>query len=210
MAKITLEVKNDSLNKILKQKEKELPNKIKEFKEKYVKTKVDKMGNEETITNPYAISTYFFKTINPVPNVIPEYTSDQLYKVWAIYIKIIEQINMEIDVFPPTLSHFAKFVGISLERLQELKNSDDEDINALVNKIYDEIFDSNVILSQTSNLLVKPTEYRMKIENEAIEKKRPNVNIEVKAKSIDLDKMTARLREITAITDKRLIETEEQ
>lgn len=147
-----------------------------------------------------AVATYFFSSINPMQNVEPIYTSEQLSKVWDLYEKIVAKVNLEIGTFNPTLSHFAKFAGITLEKMQELKMSPEESMSTLINKIYNEIFDSNVLLAQNKKLVAKPTEYRMKFENEALERRNPNVNVNIKTTEVNLEQINARVQEIKKIT----------
>lgn len=202
--KISLAIDSKNLEKILKQKIGILDKQLEEFKEKYVEFKYDKFGNRENKTNPYLVATYFFKSINPMGNVEPIYTSEQLAKVFDLYITIIEKVNMEIMPFQPTLTHFCNFAGISLSKFHELKNSYDESMKVLVERINNNVFDSNVTLAQHKKLADKSTTYRMKVENEMIEKKTPNVNVNVTTKSIDLDKINERLFEIQSITKRQI------
>lgn len=202
--KYTLTLDDTKLKAIIEKRDNSLPELVKEFQKNYVKINTDKMGNEFIVTNPYAISTFFLKPINPVTYIEPEYNSEQLAKVWELYSRIIETINMEINIFPPSLSQFCKFAGLTLEKMQELKINSNDNMKLVVNKIHSEIYDSNILLSQTKDLAYKPTENRMKIENQIIEKKAPNINIDLGIKEIDLDKMNERLAEIQSLTKKKI------
>lgn len=201
--KYILPINTENLDKILLTKEEEFPEKLKEFNRKYVKTKCDRYGNEENVFNPLAVANFFFTSINPLPNIEPTYESEQLGKVWDLYKKFINEINLEIGTFNPTLTHFAKFAGITMEKLQEYKTSVDESMRTLANKIFNEIYDSNILLAQNKKLVVSPTEYRMKYENEALEKHAPTVNINLKAKELDLAQINAKISEINRITNNK-------
>lgn len=200
----TLAINSENLDKILVKKEKELENQLDEFEQNYIKFKIDKVGNLVNDTNPLLVSTFFFKSINPLGNVDPIYTSEQLAKVYELYSKIVEQVNMRIMLFQPTLSHFCKFAGISLQAFNGLKNSYDETMRVLVERINADIFDSNMTLAQQKKVTERATTYRMKVENEMIEKKTPNVNVNVTAKALDLDRINERLYEIQSLTRKQV------
>lgn len=192
---------NDLLPKIVEERKKEVVNQLTEFQDKYIQLKYDRYGNEEKIVNPYLISTYFFKSINPLSNTEPIYSSEKLAIVWDIYMYLIEQVNMNIAPFQPTLTHFAKFAGISLTTLKNYRNMGDNQMNILIDKIYDETLDSNLTLAQNKKLVAKSTEFRLKVENEVVEKAQPKVNVNVSAK-LDLNKINSRLSEITNFNKK--------
>lgn len=192
---------NDLLPKIVEERKKEVVNQLTEFQDKYIQLKYDRYGNEEKIVNPYLISTYFFKSINPLSNTEPIYSSEKLAIVWDIYMYLIEQVNMNIAPFQPTLTHFAKFAGISLTTLKNYRNMGDSQMNILIDKIYDETLDSNLTLAQNKKLVAKSTEFRLKVENEVVEKAQPKVNVNVSAK-LDLNKINSRLSEITNFNKK--------
>lgn len=202
--KFTLAIDSKSLTKILTTRRNDLNESINDFVDTYVKFKTDKAGNLINDTNPLLVSTYFFKPINPMGNVEPIYTSEQLAQVYDLYCFLIEKINMEVMLFQPSISHFAKFAGISLQKFQDLKNSYDDSMRSLVERINSEIFDANMTLTQHKKLSERPTTFRMKVENEMIEKKSPNVNVNVSAKTIDLDAMNERLYEIQNLTTKQI------
>jgi len=198
----------DNLPTIVEAKKQELVNKLTEFQENYVKTNLDKYGNPIKVVNPYLVSTYFFKTINPISSKIPKYNAEKLSIVWDLYMYLIEQVNMEIAPFQPTLSHFAKFAGISLTTMANYKTCGDEDMMILCEKIYDECFNGNMSLAQTGNLSEKSTISRMKIENQVVEQPKPNVNVTVSTK-VDLNEINKRLEEIKKF-NKKIVELDKK
>lgn len=203
--KKTLKVETKSLDEIIQERIDNLDDLFDEFLEKYKKVKVDKFGNVEDATNPYLVSTYFFKTLNPCIDVEPTYTTAQIIKIWELYKEIIERINMELSLFQPTLSHFASFLGVSLDTLHMMRaNKLDDSMRTIMEKIFTETFDANITLSQRKLVTERATTYRMKVENEAIEKKSPTLNINVGAKAIDLTAMNERLAQIQEITRKQI------
>ncbi|MGN1301523.1 MAG: hypothetical protein ACI4U9_03255, partial [Clostridia bacterium] len=119
----------DNLDDIIAQKEEELVNKIDEYQKLMTVEVRDEYGEiieyKEKPYNPYLVSTFFFKSINPLSNIEPQYSSEKLAAVWNIYMYLIEQVNINIGPFQPTLSHFAKFAGISTYTLKTYRNSPD-------------------------------------------------------------------------------------
>ena len=192
---------NEMLPKIVEERKQEVVNQLVEFQNKYIQTKYDRYGNETKVVNPYLISTYFFKSINPLSNVEPAYSSEKLAIVWDIYMYLIEQVNMNIATFQPTLTHFAKFAGISLNTLKNYKNMGDPQMSILIDKIYDETMDSNLTLAQNKKLTEKSTQFRLKVENEVVEKVQPKVNVNVNTK-LDLDRINGRLNELISFNKK--------
>lgn len=189
----------ENLDLLVEQKKKEIVDKIVEFNK--LQTIEIKNADGEVVDtvqkelNPYLISTFFFKSINCLANVEPVYTSEKLAIVWELYMYLIEQVNINIGMFQPTLSHFAKFAGISTTTLKAYKNSTDHQMQVLVNKIYDETFDSNVLLAQNKKLSNRSTELRVKVENEVQEKPQVKVNVNV-SNDVDLEQISNRLEEI--------------
>lgn len=192
---------NEMLPKIVEERKQEVVNQLVEFQNKYIQTKYDRYGNETKVVNPYLISTYFFKSINPLSNVEPAYSSEKLAIVWDVYMYLIEQVNMNIYTFQPTLTHFAKFAGISLNTLKNYKNMGDPQMSILIDKIYDETMDSNLTLAQNKKLTEKSTQFRLKVENEVVEKVQPKVSVNVNTK-LDLDRINGRLNELISFNKK--------
>jgi hypothetical protein len=182
----------DNLNEIVEQKKNEIINKI---SDKEALEKVD-------IHNPYLVSMYFFKSINPLSNAEPEYSSEKLSIVWQLYMYLVEQVNLQVTRFQPTLTHFCKFAGISLSTLRNYKNSSDLQMRTLVDKIYDETFDSNMLLAQYDMLNGRSTQFRMKSENEVQEKPRTNVNININ-EELDLSNINKKLAKYREFSSKK-------
>ena len=169
----------DNLDDLMIQKEQELIAKIEDYRKLTVVERKNEYGEVVEVIrkdyNPYLVSTYFFKSINPLSNVEPMYSSEKLAAVWGIYMNLIELVNIHIGPFQPTLSHFAKFAGISTYTLKSYRNSADIQMQTIANKIFDETFDSNVLLAQNKILSNRSTELRVKVENEVQEK--PQVKV---------------------------------
>lgn len=191
----------DNLPIMVEKRKNEIVDKLVDFQNKYIQYNHDKQGNEYKIINPYLISTYFFKSINPISSKIPKYSAEKLAVVWDLYMYLIEQVNMNIGTFQPSLTHFAKFAGISLQTINNYKNCGDEDMMILCEKIYDECFNGNISLAQNGQLREKSTITRMKIENQVIEKVQPTVRVNVDTK-VDLNEINKRLEEIKKFNGK--------
>lgn len=146
--------------------------------------------------NPYLISLYFFKTINPLTSIEPEYSPEKLSIVWDLYMYLIEQVNMQIGVIQPTISHFCRFAGISVNTFKNYKTTGTLEMQILANKISDATFDSNVLLAQNNVLKDRSTIMRVKVENEVQEKPQVKVNLNVN-QEVDLDQIASRLQEIS-------------
>lgn len=179
--------KLDNLEELVDLKKKEIVKKIEQFMNE---------GNILATHNPYLISTYFFKSINPLASVEPEYSPEKLSIVWDLYMYLIEQVNMNICVLQPTISHFCRFAGISTNTFKNYKNTGTLEMRTLTNKISDATFDSNVLLAQNAVLKDRSTMMRVKVENEVQEKPQVKVNVNVN-KEIDLGQIASRLDEIT-------------
>ena len=178
--------KLDNLDELCELKKNELVKKIDEFNQ----------ITQDKEYNPYLASTYFFKSINPLSNIEPEYSSEKLSIVWNLYMYLIEQVNINIGVIQPTISHFCKFAGISVNKFKQLKNHGSYEMQTLINKISDETFDSNVFLAQNKLLSNRSTELRVKVENEVQEKPQVHVNVNVK-EEVDLDQIASRINELS-------------
>lgn len=190
----------DNLEELTRQKEQEMISKIEDYQKLMVVEIKDSDGEVIDVIhktyNPYLVSTYFFKSINPLSNVEPQYSPEKLSAVWGIYMNLIELVNIHIGPFQPTLSHFAKFAGISTYTLKSYRNSADIQMQTIANKIFDETFDSNVLMAQNKILSNRSTELRVKVENEVQEKPQVKVNVNVN-QEVDLNQISARLNEIS-------------
>lgn len=182
--------KLDNLDQLVELKKRELVEKLTEFQMKEYEEK------SLFRANPYYISTYFFKTINPLTSVEPDYSPEKLAIVWDLYMYLIEQVNKEICVLQPTISHFCRFAGISVNTFKNYKIRGTNEMQILVNKISDATFDSNILLAQNNVLKDRSTIMRVKVENEVQEKPQVRVNVNVN-EEIDLDQIASRLNEIS-------------
>ena len=162
--------KLDNMQQLVELKKKEIVDKMIEFRAK--------QGETYNI-NPYLVSLYFFKTINPLSSTEPDYSAEKLGIVWDLYMYLIEQVNMNICVMQPTISHFCRFAGISVNTFKNYKTCGTYEMQVLANKISDATFDSNILLAQNNVLKDRSTIMRVKVENEVQEKPQVRVNVNV-------------------------------
>lgn len=169
----------------------ELPAYIEEQKNEITKELIDYAArNEYTLTDrlgnvvgtavrlkPIVITNYFFKPVCPITSKIPEYNAEKLGIVFDYYLYIIAEINDKIGNFPSSLTTFCKLAGITMSTLRSYKNSSDIDMRNLVEKIYDQVSDENVTLSQMGMVRERSTIFKMKSQNEVTETVTPNVNL---------------------------------
>lgn len=194
----------DNLDSVIESKKEEIVNKLVEYKEKYTKTLYDKdgcpIGNKLEI-KPYLISSYFFKSINPLGNIEPEYSSEKLALIFDLYMYLVEKVNEELGDFIPTKTHFCKFAGITTNTLNKYKNSPILEMRTIVDKIYDECFDSSLTMAQNGILNEKSTIFRAKSELEVVEK--PQTHVNVTAHVVDLGDINERLTQLKMFNTKK-------
>ena len=130
--------------------------------------------------NPIVINNMFFKTICPLGSKTPLYNAEQMALLYEYYLELVTQVNDKIGDFPTSLASFCKLIGITTRELKEYRNSYDMDMRTIVEKIYDEIGDNNLSMAQLGIVKGTPTVFKLKAQNEMVEKNAPNVNITLK------------------------------
>ena len=153
--------------------------------------------------NPIVITNYFFKPIIPISSQEPIYNAEKLGMVFDYYCELLYEVNDKIGNFPSSLTLFCKFAGITLNTLRRWKSSEDYSMRVVVEKIYDQIGDENITMSQMGVVREKSTIFKMKAQNEITEKVQPNVNISVKAIDVDFDKINERIANYSNFTKKK-------
>lgn len=200
------------LSLIVERKRKEIEDKLVKYLEDNKQVVYTKEGTPITKpnVNPLLIQKYFFQSINPLVNVEPEYSAEKLGIIWQLYEEMIGKVNAKIGVLVPNLSSFCAFAGIRLATFKRYKSSVDESMRIVVEKIEDGCFDSNVMLAQMGYVKERSTVYRMKSEQERVEKEAPQVHIHKDV--TDLNAIRNRLNEIKGFSEKKkrveAIETE--
>lgn len=174
----------DDLVPVLNEKKNELIESMIEYANaNTVPSKYDREGNPieyKVDIKPIVINSYFFKSLVPLGSKQPMYNAEKLWLVFDYYMELIAEVNAHIGNFPPTLSGFCKLAGITLSSLRNYKNSSDMDMRTVVEKIYDQIGDDNLTMSQIGMARERSTLFRLKTQNEVVEKVQPNVNITYK------------------------------
>lgn len=193
------------LEKAVEEKRKEIENKLIKFFDENKSKKYNKDGVAYDVpnTNPIVIQKYFFQSINPLVNVEPKYSAEKLGIVWQLYEEMIGKISAKIGVIVPSLSNFCNFAGIRLSTFKQYKQSVDEDMRIVVEKIEDGCFDSNLTLAQLGYIKERSTVYRMKSEQERVEKEMPAIHIH--NEGVDLGDINRRLQELKGFKEKKQI-----
>lgn len=180
----------------------ELPNKLEEAKER-ITNEIIKYIDEKGITmNPLVITNYFFKPIIPLGSVMPDYNAEKLAIVYEYYCHILTEVNSRLGVFPASLTSFCQLAGITMAELRRLKNSPDLNMRIVVEKIYDQIGDTNITMSQLDMLNTRSTIFKLKSQNEIVEKPQTTVHINITEKP-DMDKIEERLEKYKVFAGKK-------
>jgi hypothetical protein len=193
--------KEDLINFDAKIKENEADIKkyvVKHTCQKYYKGEV----TEEFVeVNPIIITNTFFKPIVPF-NTNPVYNSYQIGRIYEYYQELLTMINNEIGAFPSSLTLFCRFIGVTLNDFKDLRNSDDESMRIVVQKIIDDVDESNITMAQTGSVQERSTLFKLKAQNEMVEKTTPKVTVNVKA-NIDDNRIKGNILEYQEFLGKK-------
>lgn len=165
--------------------------------------KVDRYGNEEIVIdyNPIVITEKYFKPIFDDFSFVPEYNAQELSVLYKYYNEMLTKVNDIIGFFPSSLSLFCNFICVPMNRFKELRNSQDTLLANVVNRIFDSIEENNMTLSQLGMAKEQTTLFKLKSQNEVVEKTSPNVNISIK-KTIDTSKIQKNIDEYSDFLEK--------
>lgn len=170
-----------------------------------IPVKWDEDGNVtkyEKRVNPLVITNYFFKPIIPITSQEPIYNAEKLGMVFDYYCDLIAEVNDKIGYFPSSLTSFCKLAGITLSTLRNYKNSADLSMRIVAEKIYDQIGDDNITLSQLGAVRERTTIFKMKSQNELVEKEQPKVSISIIEKP-DYERIQERLDKYKYFANKK-------
>lgn len=171
----------DTMFEDIEKKKEELIEKMIEYKDNHtIPCQWDKDGEAVAYKinlSPLVINNYFFKSIVPIASQEPIYNAEKLGMVFDYYCDILAEVNDKIGNFPPSLTSFCKLAGITLNTLRNYKNSDDYNMRVVATKIYDQIGDDNITMGQMGIVKERTTLFKLKSQNEMVEKVQPNVNI---------------------------------
>lgn len=112
--------------------------------------------------------------------------------VFDYYCEILAEVNDKIGDYPSSLTSFCKMAGITLNTLRNYRNSEDYNMRVIAEKIYDQIGDENVTMSQMGVVRERSTIFKMKAQNEMVEKVQPQVKVNVNAE-VDMDRIQRNL-----------------
>lgn len=187
----------DNLPTLVEEKKNDIVKQIENYKMLYGNPITDFDGNVtgyEAHPRPFVVSNYFFRSITNLQNIEPQYNGEHLSILWDLYSYMVEQVNIYLCEFTPNLSHFCRFIGITSTGFKKLKNSSDDGIRIVAEKIYDFFYDEGVTMAQLGKHNTRATIYRMKSELERLEKEQPTVVINTN--TVDLDSINKRIAEI--------------
>lgn len=199
LEKMFVENKVENLDVLIAEKTKQFQKDLEEVKSKLYTKSIDKDGKitikeDKKLKNPLILNNYFLKSINPYKNVSPEYTAESLNMVFDLYCDILTEVNVNIGTMPPSISSFCKFAGISTATFKGYKSNPEEDMRNVVDMIEDYCYDTSVAMSQNGYLKERATVYRMKSEQEKMEKEQQKVVIH--AKSVNLGEIQEKVKRI--------------
>lgn len=157
---------------------------------------------EQKQINPLVINNYFFKSIVPITSQEPVYNAEKLGMVFDYYCHILAEVNDRIGYFPSSLTSFCKLAGITLNTLRNYKSSQDYSMRVVAEKIYDQIGDENITMSQMGIVKERSTIFKMKSQNELVEKQQPKINVNITERP-DMEKIANRLNEYKRFASKK-------
>lgn len=174
----------DNLPQIIEEKKEKLVNEMEEYVNKHnTPIKWDDEGNPIKFKieyNPIVIQQCFFKSINTIHSIIPDYNAEKLALIYDYYCYLIAEVNDKIGNYPSSLNSFCKLAGLTISQLRNIKNNSyDEKLRIVAEKIYDEIGDTNITMAQMGIVSEKSTIFKLKTQNEVIEKVQPNINVNI-------------------------------
>lgn len=201
-----VENKIDTMFESIEEKKQKLVQDMVDYAEKHTKAcKWDKEGVPLDYTieiNPVVINNYFFKSIVPITSQEPQYNAEKLGMVFDYYCEILAEVNDRIGNFPSSLTSFCKLAGITLQTLRNYRNSADYSLRIVAEKIYDQIGDENITMSQMGVVRERSTIFKMKSQNEIVEKEQPKVNINITEKP-NMERIEERINKYIAYTKKK-------
>ena len=198
-------VVSDLLPKIQEKKEELVNNMVEYAKNHEVECKWTKDGDPiawKVEINPIVITNSFFKPIIPITSQEPIYNAETLGMVFDYYNELLAEVNDKIGNFPSSLTLFCKFAGITLYTLRKYKNSDDYSMRVVAEKIYDQIGDENITMSQMGVVRERTTLFKMKSQNEMVEKAQPQIKVNVNT-DIDMNRIQERLNKYKCFANKK-------
>lgn len=179
---------------------------IKEYaNKKYDVVKWDRDGNPieyKVKFNPLVVDNNFFKPITKIRGVEPIYNAEQLGLIYDYYCYVLAEVNDKIGDYPASLTSFCKMAGITSTSLRRYKNSEDYNMQVVVEKIYDEIGDTNLTMGQLGKVKERTTLFKMRSQNEMVEKEQPKVNVNINT-APDFNSIEAKINKYKNFANKK-------
>lgn len=206
LEKFYTEGKVEDILKNLEERKKELVEDMIEYSQEHKKEcRWDKEGNPidfKVDYNPFVIENVFFKSIVPIGCQEPHYNAEKLSLAYDFYCQLLVEVNNNIGQYPASLTSFCHFAGITLNTLRQYRNSPDLAMRTIAEKIYDQIGDTNITMSQLGIVKERSTIFKMKSQNEIVEKEQPRVNINI-VEAPDMQKIEERINKYKSFADKK-------
>lgn len=195
----------DILSNLEERKQELVEEMLKYARDHEVPDKVNKDGDVlkyKIDYNPFVIENVFFKSIVPIGCQEPEYNAEKLALAYEFYCDILVEVNNNIGQYPASLTGFCHFAGITLNTLRLYKSSQDLNMRVIANKIYDQIGDTNITMSQLGIVRERSTIFKMKSQNEIVEKEQPKINVNI-VEAPDMEKIAERINKYRNFADKK-------
>lgn len=196
----TIEDVNQKIEELKEQKVNEIIKYAKDHEKEIFNKDGDVVGHRVEY-NPLVVSNVFFKSICPLSNAMPKYNAEKLGMVYDYYTYLVTEVNEKIGNYPSSLANFCKLAGITTRELAGYKRSSDYDMRVVVEKIYDDIGNDNITMSQMGRAKETSTLFKLKTQNEIVEKTNPNINISYK-EIIDTTKLNTNLEKYKKLLEK--------
>lgn len=152
--------------------------------------------------NPFVVENVFFKSIVPIGCQEPDYNAEKLALAYDFYCQLLVEVNNNIGQYPASLTSFCHFAGITLNTLRLYRNSPDLAMRTIAEKIYDQTGDTNITMSQLGIVKERSTLFKMKSQNEIVEKEQPKVNINI-VEAPDMERIEERINKYRSYVDKK-------
>lgn len=198
--------KVDNMLEKIEEKKQEVVNEMIKYASEHTKPfKWNKEGDPvawQVASNPLVINQYFFKPIVSIGSIEPEYNAEKLSMVFDYYCYLVTEVNDKIGNFPSSLTSFCKLAGITSTCLKKYRNSSDINMRIIAEKIYDQIGDTNITMSQLGMVNERTTIFKMKSQNEIFEKEQPKVHINI-VEAPDLEQIQGRIEKYKMFANKK-------
>jgi hypothetical protein len=195
----------DILSNLEKRKKELIEEMVAYAKEHKIECKWSRNGNPiawKVDYNPFVIENVFFKSIVPIGCQEPEYNAEKLSLAYDFYCELLVEVNNNIGQYPASLTSFCHFAGITLNTLRIYRNSPDLAMRTIAEKIYDQIGDTNITMSQLGIVKERSTMFKLKSQNEIVEKEHPKVNINI-VEAPDMEKIEEKINKYKKFVDKK-------